>query len=410
MKKQAIALFLGGAILIQPILPMLSVQAEEKVEINKDVKSEGYKDKIVEKRIHLLNLDKEMLTLKKELEEQSKEVAKREKDLVKRDVELQEREAHLEILWVQHAERIALWQVNGTPEFSFIDFILTSESFADVIGKSLTFKTLLDADNERMDDLKRVTEILKTDKENLKNELTSLKKKKDEVVEKETLLKEKNKKMKKELSELEDKEVKRLQAEILAQEKRKKELLERQLVSQSSTNNTSSNVEELLALASEMGVGVEFDSSFIRPSEGRLTSPFGIRSNPFGTGGVEFHSGIDLANPAGTPIWATAEGVVVKALASNTGYGNYVTIQHNVNGKTFYSVYAHLSVIGVAVGEKVSQGEIVGLMGSTGRSTGPHLHFEIQNENKIAENPELYIGIKDKAKIIKEDKVVESKK
>ncbi|HSL85866.1 MAG TPA: peptidoglycan DD-metalloendopeptidase family protein [Bacteroidales bacterium] len=125
-------------------------------------------------------------------------------------------------------------------------------------------------------------------------------------------------------------------------------------------------------------------STFIRPSAGRLTSGFGNRIHPV-TRKRSFHEGIDLANPAGTRINASRNGTVT--FAGNKGaYGRMIVIKH-ANGVE--TAYAHLSSIGVRVGQKVTQGQQIGKMGSTGRSTGSHLHFEIRINGK-AVNPLNY--------------------
>ncbi len=110
-------------------------------------------------------------------------------------------------------------------------------------------------------------------------------------------------------------------------------------------------------------------SNFIRPAAGVISSPYGPR-------GSEFHPGIDIANSIGTPIHAAAAGVVFKSYHSSS-YGNCVMITHTINGQTWTTVYAHMSARYVSAGQSVSQGEQVGAMGSTGQSTGPHLHFEL---------------------------------
>lgn len=110
---------------------------------------------------------------------------------------------------------------------------------------------------------------------------------------------------------------------------------------------------------------------FIRPAEGVLTSPFGGR---YLFGSYSFHQGIDLANFSGTPILAAADGTVSWAGPKGT-YGSLLTVDHG-NGFTTY--YAHCSRLLVREGDTVSQGDTIALMGSTGRSTGPHLHFEVR--------------------------------
>lgn len=123
-----------------------------------------------------------------------------------------------------------------------------------------------------------------------------------------------------------------------------------------------------------------------KPFEGEITSSFGIRRNPFTGFGREFHSGIDFKGNTGDSIRSTAAGIV--EFAGRKGcYGNCIIINH---GKKMKTLYGHLSKVKVTDGQKVEAGEFIGLLGSTGRSTGPHLHYEILNgENRI--NPEKYM-------------------
>jgi murein DD-endopeptidase MepM/ murein hydrolase activator NlpD len=114
----------------------------------------------------------------------------------------------------------------------------------------------------------------------------------------------------------------------------------------------------------------------IWPVEGLLTSPFGERDHVMGGGGTQFHAGIDLSVPTGTPVQAAQEGVVVFA-GYNGAYGKAVKVDHP-NG--FSTLYAHNSRILVHVGQTVKAGQVICLSGSTGRSTGPHLHFEVHKD------------------------------
>ncbi|ADU30621.1 peptidoglycan DD-metalloendopeptidase family protein [Evansella cellulosilytica] len=112
----------------------------------------------------------------------------------------------------------------------------------------------------------------------------------------------------------------------------------------------------------------------IMPTEGgRITSTFGNRIDPI-TRSSSFHSGIDIASTLNTPIYATADGTVTEAGWDSGGYGRMVVIKHN---DAYETVYAHLNSIEVSAGDYVKKGEMIGGMGSTGRSTGVHLHYEI---------------------------------
>lgn len=120
-------------------------------------------------------------------------------------------------------------------------------------------------------------------------------------------------------------------------------------------------------------------------ADAALTSDFGMRTHPV-LGGRRAHKGIDLAAPTGTPIYATADGLVARADRFSS-YGLYVEIEHGADLETRY---AHMSRIAVAAGERVRKGDIIGYVGSTGRSTGPHLHYEVRVAGE-AVNPIPYM-------------------
>lgn len=113
-----------------------------------------------------------------------------------------------------------------------------------------------------------------------------------------------------------------------------------------------------------------------------FTSGYGVRSDPF-RGSSAMHAGIDLAGPSGTPIYATADGTVQRAGWNSGGYGNLIEIDH---GRGIETRYGHLSKILVSPGQRIRRGEIIGRMGSTGRSTGSHLHYEVRIDGR-AVNP-----------------------
>jgi murein DD-endopeptidase MepM/ murein hydrolase activator NlpD len=125
-----------------------------------------------------------------------------------------------------------------------------------------------------------------------------------------------------------------------------------------------------------------------KPLRGTLniSSEYGLRRNPFGGFSYEMHSGIDFRGPIGTPIYATAPGVVAVAQFSG-GYGNHVLIDH---GYGYETLYGHLSKLEVAAGDRIQRGDLIGRLGSTGRSSGPHLHYEVHRNGQPV-NPRPYL-------------------
>lgn len=122
------------------------------------------------------------------------------------------------------------------------------------------------------------------------------------------------------------------------------------------------------------------------PVVGKLESGIGGRRNPFGGRRLEYHEGQDIDAAYGTPVQVTAAGKVTIA-GWQRGYGNVVYVDH---GNGLSTRYGHLSKIGVRVGDTVMRGQTIGLVGSTGRSTGPHLHYEVRINNQVV-NPKRYL-------------------
>jgi len=124
------------------------------------------------------------------------------------------------------------------------------------------------------------------------------------------------------------------------------------------------------------------------PMQGKITSGFGRRSDPFNHR-LAFHAGIDFKGGIGSKITATADGVVKESGWDQGGFGNYVVLTH---GNGYETLFGHLSKISVKPGDKVTRGDVVGLMGNSGRSTGPHLHYEVHWQGK-AVDPQKYLSV-----------------
>jgi murein DD-endopeptidase MepM/ murein hydrolase activator NlpD len=123
----------------------------------------------------------------------------------------------------------------------------------------------------------------------------------------------------------------------------------------------------------------------IWPTKGYMSSPYGWRDDPF-TGKRTFHHGIDIATSQGNPIYSTADGTVIQARTDKIG-GKTIKIKHMFG---YVTIYCHLSKFLVKVGQKVKRGETIGLVGSTGKARGPHVHYEVQLNSK-EKNPYNYL-------------------
>jgi murein DD-endopeptidase MepM/ murein hydrolase activator NlpD len=120
----------------------------------------------------------------------------------------------------------------------------------------------------------------------------------------------------------------------------------------------------------------------------RMASGFGYRSDPF-TKARKMHEGMDFTAKTGTPIYATGDGVVARADNSASGFGNHIVIRH---GYGYETLYAHLSKYKARAGQRVKRGDIIGYVGSTGRSEAPHLHYEVHKDNRVVNPLNFYYG------------------
>ena len=177
-----------------------------------------------------------------------------------------------------------------------------------------------------------------------------------------------------------------LQTELKSQREQMAMMISVQLASQS-TNNPAAMIAangQLATNASAFNAPMMSGSTVpsIWPTIGVVTSPYGLR-----WGGSDFHPGIDIANDLGTPIVATADGIVEYAGWNSGGYGNMVDINH---GNGIMTRYGHASQVLVSAGQSVARGQVIALMGSTGFSTGPHVHYEVHvNGQRV--NPISYL-------------------
>ena len=226
-------------------------------------------------------------------------------------------------------------------------------------------------DTEILDNMKAAKEALVADRTQLVEERTQLQNKKAE-------LDAQNKQMQSKQSELNNsvKEARLSAAEAQQAQKNAQAAIESDEMNYEAVKK---EIQKLIAAAAASKPQLSF-SGFICPlkSYTRISSEYGWRKNPV-SGVNKLHAGIDFAAPAGTPIYAAASGYVQVAGWSSGGYGNYVVIYHGkmTDGNAYSTLYGHMRSVATSAGKYVNQGDLIGYVGSTGNSTGNHLHLEV---------------------------------
>ncbi|PIC62684.1 peptidase M23 [Sporosarcina sp. P13] len=339
-------------------------------------------EKIDETNANMDRIIAEMNQTKREINELQESIKELEQRIAERDDVLR--------------ERVRVMQVKGG-KVSYLDVLLGANSFSDFIDRFSAVTTLMDADRKIIEQQQEDMEILEDEKALVEQKLAEQEERKlkiqamkDELVEKKSekrelvrILEKEQEKLSGEKSSLEEeydetiKISKKLEAEIIAEQNRLAEIARQEQARKLALS------EDVSIPASELPV---ISSGFwTTPAKGRYSSGFGWRIHPI-THVKKQHRGMDISAPTGTPVVAAGDGVVSYA-GSMSGFGNVIMITHSMKDQILTTVYAHLSTIGTSSGAHVGKGELIGAVGSTGLSTGPHLHFEVHVGNFSATGP-----------------------
>jgi len=258
----------------------------------------------------------------------------------------------------KYRERVRDMEENGI--ITYLELIFDSTSFADMLARLDFISDIMNADEKAYNELVEARNETIAAKEALEQTKAELDEEKADLEQKEAELLEQLEEANEFIREIE----KNLETErvLRAQVAEEEERIQREI---------AAKIEELRKLEEQARLA-RGTGELMWPANGNLTSGFGFRTHPV-FGGRRFHNGIDIGAKHGSSVFAADSGVVLISEYSS-GYGNYIVLSHG-NGVT--TLYAHLSSRSVSAGATVSKGQVIGLIGSTGVSTGPHLHFEV---------------------------------
>lgn len=415
-------------------------ELDKKKNVVKDKQGKISKDKDNVEGKQKDNLKKQDLVTK-ELEEINEKLSKTESEIANKESEIEATKAELADLQTEITnliaeiaeledriakrekllrDRLRSIQESGG-DVTYMAVILGSQNFNDLITRSSAVNSIMDQDKRIMEEQRRDQEALvnkQKEVEKKKTEVEAVKEKqekqKEKLVDLQGKLDKQNKekeqikkKLKKEYKELEaysltlEEENEILEEQAIALEKAKelansekykleekaRKEREAEIARQQALANKNNNSGKSSSGKSSSGKTVQQESPIKVSGGGLFNWPTNTRSvsSPFGPRWGRNHNGIDISASRGTPVYAAASGVVSRAISGcvegnkscGGGYGNHVIIVHQLNGKTYATVYAHLSSLSVSQGQAVSAGDHIGGIGNTGHSYGAHLHFEI---------------------------------
>ena len=347
------------------------------------------------------NIDQQIGLLYTEVENINAQIRSYTELIAANQEELDEAEARLAELNEKNKERIQAMEEEG--EISYWSVLFKAKSFTDLIDRLNMMAEIHAADQRRMSELSEAAAAVAAAREALANEKAALEESRVALKESQATLDVKRAEADELLAELNadkraldqmeadyEAEEAKISAEIAAAEVEYTKALKAEEEERKRREEEERKKREEEEKEKNPGGGGGGGSSngegWARPCSWiKLTSPYGYRIHPV-TGQYKFHNGVDLANDQGTPIYASRSGRVTVATYGGT-YGYYVTINH---GDGYSSLYAHMTHYVVSQGQDVKKGQLIGYMGSTGRSTGPHLHFSIFY-NGSSVNPMNYI-------------------
>ena len=323
--------------------------------------------------------------LKGQIAEVQNSIGLKEQEIAAKEQQITEKEAEIADQWGDFKQHMAAMQElrdgGSVAMLSAVNDLYELLTFNEVM-QDISIK-----DTEILDNMKNAKEALESDKLTLESQRSELQSKKAD-------LDAQNSQMRAKQNELNSSVAAAQMSAAEAQQAQK----DAQAAIESDEMNyeaVKKQIQKMIAAAAASKPTLSF-TGFICPlkSYSRISSEYGWRKNPV-SGVNKLHAGIDLAAGGGTPIYAAASGYVQVAGWSSGGYGNYVIIYHGSmsDGNAYSTLYGHMRSVATSAGKYVKQGELIGYVGSTGNSTGNHLHLEVWKGGKKANavNPRGYI-------------------
>ncbi len=283
----------------------------------------------------------------------------------------------------KHKARIRAMEEGGT--VSYWEVLFQASSFTDFLDRMAMIEEIAQSDQRRLEEIQQAADDLSSTQAKMQQELRSLAEAQQTLADSESLLAEKRTESDGLLRSL---AAQKEEFELLLDDSEAKQDALMKEIAQKEKELANAQYEEKLAKLALQGQNPPSNATWITPVSGyTITSAFGMRIHPVYKYAL-MHNGIDMACPQGTPIYATRAGTVTTASYQAGGAGYYVSINH---GDGFSSIYMHMTNYVVSSGQSVAAGQLIGYVGSTGVSTGPHLHFGVSYAGTYV-NPMAYIG------------------
>ncbi len=389
MKKKwiaIVALIVVAAFLIMAVLPMatnmsasaaydisskknqLSSLASQKSKIQSEINAikndksneMAYKDK----------LEQDIDLTEQEIKTLNALISDYETQITEKQAEIDELQIKLDNQIAQFKTRVRVMYEDG--ESSYLEVLLESTSYFAFLTRMEFVTSIMERDNRLIDDMKATSAQLKAAKEELETSLQETESAKAQIVEKQRELEQRSAESQAIIDKLTNDEA---------------YLKEQYSIAEKEANQVQAEIDRILAQQKKTQAAKEYVGGVFGwplPGHSTISSSFGMRFHPT-LKVYKLHTGVDISAPRGTKIVAANSGTVITS-TMNGAYGNYVVIDHG-GGRT--TLYAHMSSRSVSVGQTVSKGQQIGLVGSTGYATGNHLHFEVRINGSLV-NPMSY--------------------
>lgn len=392
-----LSLFSGGVYVIKASSINDAEAAKKQLEQQKketEAEIAGLKKEKGDLLTYIEELDKKMEKIDEQMNDTNKKIENTNQKLEKAKAELQIAKEEEEKQYASMKLRIKYMYENGSTDY--LELLLEADSISDLLNRAEYIAKISAYDKKLLERHKKVKEEIAKQEKNLEKQAEKLAVLQEELeYEQDTvtqLSEEKNKELEKYNADISDasEEAKKYAKEISKQEDLIEDLLEqeRKRIEEEERKKREEAAKNQQQSGGSSDYVADNSGDFRWPLNvsGRISSYFGYRDQPT-AGASTFHKGIDIAAPVGTQIVAAASGKVVTATYSSSA-GNYIMIYH---GNSTYTVYMHCSSLSVSVNDEVKKGQGIGAVGSTGISTGAHLHFGISVNGSYV-NPLDYVS------------------